>query len=1124
MKKVTFYFSLLIAMTFSWQGISQVVNQSAAWPNAAWTVTGTYNADPTAFEADPTLVANFAFDDDDAGNGSDDDIAAESPVIDLTAAATAGETWISISGDYIYNKNGNSILQFEYWDADNSMWTIIGAEFPADTAGAPTDNFCGGTSEAYTTTTLDIAAFTATQLSGFRYRIYYNDDLAGASWAWGFCFTSPTITSVAPPLCPDPSVLAVANIGANNAGLSWMENGTATMWNIELVDITAAGAVTGTATSTGVTNPFTQTGLMSSNDYEFYVQSDCGGGDVSAWVGPFAFTTACSAMVAPYTQDFENAGTIPSCWTMSGGENWLFNTSGPNNVGDGGTLSGATASGNYYAVVDASGTHAPAVLLSSFVDVSGLTTPALSFYEISNSGASSNSQLDVEVWDGAAWNTVGTYNTDTTGWEQKTIDLSSLTITGDIQAKFTFSELVSGDYADDIAIDDVMFAELPVCADPSALAVANITANSADFSWTENGTATMWNFELVDVTAGGTVTGTATTSGIANPYGLSGLTANNAYEYYIQSDCGGYTSAWVGPFAFNTPCETVTAFPFTEDFEDASTTRSCWSQTYVTGTGDWTYDVGSSGGTIAAAHGGVKNARFLSSGTTQVTKLVSPTFDLTTLANPELTFWYGQEDWAGDQNELKVYYSADAGATWVEIAYYTADISAWTEVILTLPSASATYQIAFEGYNNYGRANVIDDVTIAEVPTCPDPTTLAVANMTTNSADLSWMENGSATSWNIELVDITAAGAVTGTATSTGVTNPFTQSGLMQGNDYEFYVQSDCGGGDVSAWVGPFAFTTTATCPAPSTLDAANITETSADLSWLENGSATMWNIELVDLTAGNVATGVATATGVANPYAATGLMGDNAYEFYVQSDCGGGDVSAWVGPFAFVTPYVAVAPDCTSGIFLDSGGANANYSSGENITYTICPDNANESVSVTFSAFSSENNGTGCYDGLTIHDGANDTAVTIDPPAGGTVWCWDRNDATPGGSGDLQGMTITSSDVSGCLTFVFTSDSSVSRAGWEATVSCSVVSVDDMNAENFTYYPNPVNNDILVLNSERIIKNINVTNVIGQEVLKISPNSNNHILQMHNLKTGVYFVKVLVEGGSEKTLKIIKD
>ncbi|MBN2867765.1 MAG: hypothetical protein JXK08_03755, partial [Flavobacteriaceae bacterium] len=65
MKKIT----LLILLLFSIIVQAQVINQPANWPNTNWTVTGTYNTDPAAFEADPTTTANFAFDDDDAGSG-----------------------------------------------------------------------------------------------------------------------------------------------------------------------------------------------------------------------------------------------------------------------------------------------------------------------------------------------------------------------------------------------------------------------------------------------------------------------------------------------------------------------------------------------------------------------------------------------------------------------------------------------------------------------------------------------------------------------------------------------------------------------------------------------------------------------------------------------------------------------------------------------------------------------------------------------------------------------------------------------------------------------------------------------------------------------------------------------
>merc|ERR1712000_255061 len=99
----------------------------------------------------------------------------------------------------------------------------------------------------------------------------------------------------------------------------------------------------------------TLTGLTPASNYVYYLQADCGG-DVSSWVGPFAFSTECVTFTAPYTEGFENGGTIPLCWTMDGGEDWQFSDTGAgNHIGDNGTITGTTSSNNFFAWVDSSG-------------------------------------------------------------------------------------------------------------------------------------------------------------------------------------------------------------------------------------------------------------------------------------------------------------------------------------------------------------------------------------------------------------------------------------------------------------------------------------------------------------------------------------------------------------------------------------------------------------------------------------------------------------------------------------------------------------------------------------------------------------------------------------------------
>ncbi len=168
------------------------------------------------------------------------------------------------------------------------------------------------------------------------------------------------------------------------------------------------------------------------------------------------------------------------------------------------------------------------------------------------------------------------------------------------------------------------------------------------------------------------------------------------------------------------PPAVVTVFPFIENFEATSTTRADWRQIQESGTRAWSFAAGSSGGAITTAFEGALNARFTSASfSAERTKLITPPLDLSALATPRLSFYLGQEDWTGDQNTTKVFYRVNAAAPWIEIANYTSSIAAWTMFDLELPNPSATYQIAFEGVDNYGRANVIDLVTVYNVLTTP---------------------------------------------------------------------------------------------------------------------------------------------------------------------------------------------------------------------------------------------------------------------------------------------------------------------------------------------------------------------------------------------------------------------
>jgi hypothetical protein len=134
--------------------------------------------------------------------------------------------------------------------------------------------------------------------------------------------------------------------------------------------------------------------------------------------------------------------------------------------------------------------------------------------------------------------------------------------------------------------------------------------------------------------------------------------------------------------------------------------------------------------------------------------------------------------------------------------------------------------------------------------------------------------------------------------------------------------------------------------------------------------------------------------------------------------------------------------------LFTDPEGPNANYSNNADHTVTICPNNPGDVVTVVFTAFDLETN----FDGLYIYNGPSTSSQQISSTNGignipgalpGAFW----GTASPG--------TVTSTDPSGCLTFRFRSDGSVTKAGWIANVICGAAgncpSPNNLFATNFT-------------------------------------------------------------------------
>src|SRR5690606_21042467 len=99
-------------------------------------------------------------------------------------------------------------------------------------------------------------------------------------------------------------------------------------------------------------------------------------------------------------------------------------------------------------------------------------------------------------------------------------------------------------------------------------------------------------------------------------------------------------------------------------------------------------------------------------------------------------------------------------------------------------------------------------LTIIDTPNCLPPAGLGADNITYNSAELFWTLDGG-TSFDIEYGEAGFTPTETPSAGLSGVTNPYTLTGLTPETSYDFYVRQNCGDTDgTSIWVGPFNFTT----------------------------------------------------------------------------------------------------------------------------------------------------------------------------------------------------------------------------------------------------------------------------------------------------------------------------
>ena len=210
------------------------------------------------------------------------------------------------------------------------------------------------------------------------------------------------------------------------------------------------------------------------------------------------------------------------------------------------------------------------------------------------------------------------------------------------------------------------------------------------------------------------------------------------------------------------------------------------------------------------------------------------------------------------------------------------------------------------------------------------------------------------------------------------------------------------------------------------------------------------------------------------------------------------------------------------SGKYFDPGHT-LNYGNNQLFVQTISPADSGSKVRVNFTSFRLEWG----YDFLRIYNGPNTTSPLLGVFTGAT---------SPG--------TITATNASGVLTFGFSSDASVTRSGWVATISCVPISKTDIpdetvlnvkrntnegNVRSFVLMPNPASDKLKVRfdvleNAKTVVE---IIDVLGRTMIsadQVSATGTNEIeINTQELKDGIYIVRVINGSESYTTNLLIK-
>lgn len=521
-----------------------------------------------------------------------------------------------------------------------------------------------------------------------------------------------------------------------------------------------------------------------------------------------------------------------------------------------------------------------------------------------------------------------------------------------------------------------------------------------------------------------------------------------------------------------------------------------------------------------------------------------------------------------------------SGLTSVAGAFYSGTAGSFTELDCTefgsgWPwtigglTAGTTYYLRVWDYGN-DQTGTFD--LCGYFQSCLDVTDIAADVVATDEANITWTAGLSETDWNYEWGDVgfTQGSGTTGSVSTTPAVN---LTGLTDGNEYDIYVQADCGGGSNSGWV---KFTWTQTVPpanddcagaisltvnadlncttvTPGTTVGATTSNVIDDVSGTPNtdvwfsftATSESHRIELSNVvnqgggtsTSTDMGMGVYDATGGCASLSLVGSSDPNTYNvsgltistvYYVRVY--GWSTSVQYNNFDICVGTPPPPPsndDCANATAVNSLPFNSvgDASSATNNGGFLAPSGCGSMNDGVWYSFTTVDAGT--VDVVLSGITGWDPEIAIYTGSCGTFTCVDNADSAGTGSGEsLTGIAVDAGTQYWINIGYYsgTTDSSEGPYTLDVTTSDSatVLSVDDNTIEGFSLFPTIVKQELNFTSRDRV-DSISIFNLLGQEVLSSKPNLTNSSIDVSSLNGGMYIVKVKA-AGAIGTYKIIKE